>query len=641
MGIRQLYDGLLSALSGAGRPFDRGQTCYIPNILSDQEIEAAFRASWLMRKIITKPATEMTRAGRDWQADKEAIEKIEAEEKRLGIKGKLQRAEVLRGKGGGGMVLYLKGDADQSQPIDPKRIGLEGLARVHVWHRSRFSLGPAIENWDDPWFGHPSWYEVQLGGASAANRVRFHPSRVIAFRGKEIDDVNFGADRWWWGDSMVEVVKEAVDNVHTGENAFAKLIKRSAVRRLSVPRLFEKVATADSEGNFKKRVSAVAAGENSDDITWLDGGDGEGKGAETMTDAQMSWTGIPDIKASYLAVAAAAANMPATVLLGKSPDGMNATGSSDADLWEQEVKARQDLEHRPCLDQLDVALIPSALGKVDDSVWWEFAPLSMMSEKDRATTDKTKAETVKIYADSGLLPASALEKGVQNMLVEDGVFPGFDDALGELPEEERFPSRLAEEPDDETINGGKEADPTSAGGGATAQRPARRAANDVRFADGAEPKTLYIQRKLLNADEVIRWAKSQGLETTLAAEDMHVTVARSRAPVDWFSVGTDWSGDEKGNIRIKPGGPREVRRLDEGDAVALLFGSDDLEWRHKRIIEAGASWDWPDYHPHVTLSWNAPGVDVSTIEPYTGPLVFGPELFSEVREDWKSKITEE
>jgi hypothetical protein len=33
--------------------------------------------------------------------------------------------------------------------------------------------------------------------------------------------------------------------------------------------------------------------------------------------------------------------------------------------------------------------------------------------------------------------------------------------------------------------------------------------------------------------------------------------------------------------------------------------------------------------------------DLSKVEPYQGELLFGPEVFAEVNEDWKSAIEEE
>jgi phage-related protein (TIGR01555 family) len=160
----------------------------------------------------------------------------------------------------------------------------------------------------------------------------------------------------------------------------------------------------------------------------------------------------------------------------------------------------------------------------------------------------------------------------------------------------------------------------------------------------AEPRTLYVRRDVVNASDIIAWAKSVGFETTIPAEDMHVTVAFSRAPVDWMKMNNDWGGnDDKGQLTVRPGGPRMVDRLgQQGEAVVLLFGSSDLSWRWKQFCEIGASWDWPDYNPHITISWQAPtSLDVSKIEPYRGEIVLGPEIFEEVKENWKASITED
>jgi len=72
----------------------------------------------------------------------------------------------------------------------------------------------------------------------------------------------------------------------------------------------------------------------------------------------------------------------------------------------------------------------------------------------------------------------------------------------------------------------------------------------------------------------------------------------------------------------------------------LRFESQALTDRWQQIVDAGASWDYEDYKPHVTISFDAPDIDVDSIEPYAGELVFGPEIFAELKEDWKDTITE-
>lgn len=266
------------------------------------------------------------------------------------------------------------------------------------------------------------------------------------------------------------------------------------------------------------------------------------------------------------------------------------------------------------MSRLDEVLIRSALGSRPTDVHYTWAPLWQMTEVEKADVFAKKAKGVKDVADTGLIPDAAFARGVQNMFVEDGTFPGLDAALDEF----------GDEPDD------KDADEEAERLNAEQQR---QQAND------AKPRTLYVSRKLLNADEFIAWAKGQGFETTLDAGDLHVTVAFSREAVDWMKVGENWTSGPDGKLTVVPGGARLVDPLGDKGAIVLLFNSSELAWRHMAIREAGASWDWPEYQPHVTITYDGAGVDLSKVEPYRGKLVFGPEIFAEI-DDWTSKVRE-
>lgn len=148
----------------------------------------------------------------------------------------------------------------------------------------------------------------------------------------------------------------------------------------------------------------------------------------------------------------------------------------------------------------------------------------------------------------------------------------------------------------------------------------------------ATPKTLYVSRKVLNAAEILKWAKSQGFTDTLDADDLHVTVCYSRTPIDWMAVGSAWES----KIEIPEGGARIMETF--GDAKVLLFKSSDLEWRHGSFIEAGASWDHPEYQPHITIAYD--DTDLSKVEAYKGKIVLGPEIFEEVNDDWRASLSD-
>lgn len=147
--------------------------------------------------------------------------------------------------------------------------------------------------------------------------------------------------------------------------------------------------------------------------------------------------------------------------------------------------------------------------------------------------------------------------------------------------------------------------------------------------------TLYIHRPLLNPERFVAWAKANGFAKTLPPDDLHVTVAFSREPLDWSTVPDAQSGV------TALGSGRAVERLGDKGAVVLLFECPDLSARWLQIRDLGASWDFPSYRPHVSITYEAdPALDVSKIEPFDGLLEFGPEELGPVDDDWSSGVTE-
>jgi putative addiction module killer protein len=151
------------------------------------------------------------------------------------------------------------------------------------------------------------------------------------------------------------------------------------------------------------------------------------------------------------------------------------------------------------------------------------------------------------------------------------------------------------------------------------------------------PRPLYVHRKVHNGEALIAWAKEQGFKTTVPAEELHVTIAYSKRPVDWMAAGSHWEGQ----IVIPEGGPRMMEALGaDGSAKVLLIASDLLQRRHQAIRDAGASWDWPEYQPHITISYAPDAPDLATVEPYRGEIVLGPEIFEEIQEGWADRLIE-
>lgn len=629
-GKQQVGDTLENFATGLGTARDKNmQGRFVARyLMPDAELEASYEYDCWGRKIVDIPAFDMTREGRNWKADKTAIEAIEETETRLNFDGKLLDA-ITFGRLYGGAVIYLgiKGQ-DPKQELVPDSIQKDSLEYLHVLTKAEVSCGQRIRDVANPYFGQPESYRISA--EKTGGQFDIHPSRVVRFIGasapsRRKTDV--------WGNSVLQAPYDALRNSALATQGVAALVSEAKTDVFKVKGLTLKLADEDYRNRMVARVALSDYVKSITNATIMDA-------EEEWEQKTISFQSLPDVVRIYLQILAGASDIPVTRLLGESPKGLNSTGESDIRNYYDRIAAEQKMLLKPTQEPLIDAIIRSALGSRPKDVYYEFAPLWQLSEKEKSENNQRNAQAAKTYADSGLVPVDALAKGVTNKMVEDGFYPGFDQALdesSEQPGEHKIETREAEAELAAMAAAGKLAAPQPGQPGQKKLPPPRQRTQD------AEPRTLYVRRNVLNGAEILKWAKAQGFEQTLAAADLHVTIAFSRTPLDWMEVESDeWGGEENGGMLVKPGGARLVEPLGPKGAIVLLFNSSRLGWRHEQINRAGASWDWPEYQPHVTITYQRPeGLDVSKVEPYRGKIVLGPEIFEEVVEDWEKKISEQ
>lgn len=615
MGI--IADTLQNLFSGMGTGKDKSTHArwhFVP--LGADEIENAYEGDWLSKKLINIPPEDMTREWRDWQTDSANIEKIEALEKSLLIQQKVTRAMQLARLDGGAGLLIGNGDLDMSLPLDPTKGNLKYL---HIVRRIDLKAEDLNRDPGSIDYGTPTMWNF---GTTQGNMLKIHPSRVIRLIGvPPIDPLRGTTDGW--GNSIMQSVNTALRNVALSTQGVASLIDELKIDVISVPNLSKQLSTPDGSDRVTERFAYANMMKSMYNMILL--GDNE-----TWDRKEVNFNAMPQIMQLYLQIASGAADIPVTRLLGQSPAGMNSTGESDSRNYYDMLKSRQTNELSPALVLLDTILLATALGpNYDKSTYYEWAPLWQMTEVEAAAVALNKANTSKIYHDANVFPPEMMTEVIYNQLVEDGTYPGIEQAKDEYGLE-------PPEPEPVIVAPGSPQDPI-----AQAQQQAADAMKRVmnaRVAD-ATPQTLYVSRKVLNPQDIIDWAHSQGFETTLPADDMHVTVAFSREPVDWVKVGNDMWDNDKATFTVPRGGPRVVEKF--GSATVLIFASSRLYWRHEEIKRAGASFDFPDYNPHITISYSVPeGFDLAKIKPYTGEIMLGQEDFAPVNEDWKAGVDE-
>ncbi|WP_457659671.1 anti-CBASS protein Acb1 family protein [Sinorhizobium medicae] len=602
--IAFVRDSLTNMVASLGTSRDKAAAnVYSMPMLTDEELLNAYRGAWLPKKIVDIPAFDSIRAWRDWQAKKPQIEAIEAEEKRLNLMGKLLETRIKARLWGGAAMVIGTGDQDLTQPLDVERIGKSGLKYLTVMSRRHLTAGEIERDPASEWYGKPKLYQLK---SADGMQVDIHPSRLVIFNGNPPPDDELVSTTYaGWGDSVLLSVVDAIKQADGTAANIASLVFEAKVNVIRIPDFMQNLGNAEYRAKILERytLAATAKGINGDLLL-----DKE----EEYEQKTASFATLPDILMSFLQIVSGAADIPATRLLGQSPAGMNATGESDLRNYYDRLQAMQTVEMTPAMTRLDECIIRSALGSRDPDIYYEWAPLWGMSEKEKADVFKTKADAARQLVGSGtgqeIIPRDAVSDALVNTFIEDGSLPGLDAAIEEY-------GKLAEQDTDH--------DEVAA---AAAAQQAQQQRQKQPTADAA-PRTLYVRRDVLNRSEIVRWATEQGF--TDIVPDLHVTIAYSRTPVDWFEMGESWSP----RLEIAAGGPRQMESLGgDGKYKALLITASELVWRHRAMIEAGASWDWPEYQPHISIQIGG-DIDLSKVEPYRGKIVLGPEIFEELRED--------
>ena len=591
--------GLVNKLTGAGTDRDKitGQEWFYAEPRPEQ-LRNSYRANWLCRKAVDAPVGDMLRQGWTWRAGGNEATLIQREEKRLRFKEKLKKALRWSRLYGGAAILIGDGAADPTQPLDVASITQNGLQYLTVMSRYEVGSGRIVHDVMNPLHGLPMDY--QLSGSGAA--VTVHPSRIIRFEGKSA--AHTGSLVFdMWGDSVLAGILREIGAVATGIASSSRLLEESTVNYYKMKGLLEKLGTPGGEDIVQKALHLLNTMKSAINAVAVDADDGD------LQQFHANFAGLPEVVQMLLQAVSGGADIPITRLLGQSPGGMNATGDSDFRNYYDGLKAEQEDYIGPAIEPITRAIVRSALGGEPDGVEFEFNPLWQMTDKDQSEIDSLQATTLTTLNNTGQVPDEVMSIAVRSMMSRSRNMAAAGDRWTELVEENRG-EELERDPPESDV---QEAISTG----------------------DSRPMTLYVARRVVNHEEIERWAKSQGLETTLG-EDMHVTIAFSRQALDWHKVGHSWED----KIEIPEGGPRSVEVFGK-NAVVLQIAWDSLQWRHQQIISAGATWDHDEYSPHITITYDPGDVDPLTIKPYRGKIVLGPEIFDQVNENWREGVSED
>lgn len=419
--ILQIKDGIRNLVANLGTDRDKASHSEYQFVqLSQVQLHAAYRSSWLPRKVINIPADDATRKWRTWQAKTEMVNKLEATEKRLKLRQKVRKAMKMARLEGGAAILIGTGDRDLSKPLNPTRVAKDGLKYLTVL--SKFDLTPGQQDFviASETFGLSQSYSLTTGEGVT---YEIHPSRLAIFTGAEkISGGSTNIDPW--GDSVLQTVLHATKQADSTVANIASLVFEAKVDTIGIPELSRMMSNPKTEALVLERLSLAEKAKSINGTLVHDA-------AETVGQKSASFAQLPDIMAKFFTVVSGAADIPVTRLFGQSPDGMNATGDGDLNNYYDSIQTIQEMDVGDAMSVLDEAIIHSSLGSRPADVFYTWVPLKQLSEKDRAEVGDKISSAFKKVVEMDLLPPEAVGASLVGALTETGVAPGLEAQVGE------------------------------------------------------------------------------------------------------------------------------------------------------------------------------------------------------------------
>lgn len=407
---RTLSSSLINPMSGAGGPADKsGFFSFMPYWLNSQQfIENICVQSWVASRFINMPVDDMFTKPREFDDDKF---KAYAET----VKADVKVAAAMRTarKYGTGLLWAVTKEASPEEPLDIKKIRPNDLSNLLVFDRYSASVRSIDRDINSPNFGRPEFYQLHIYGVGS---VIVHASRVYRFDGMTPDTVNgwVNYERDWGISNLAHALVEIFNDASVIQ-AINHLVQEASIPVQKVQGLSDILSRtpAADELSVDERMTQVNMLKSIYRTLLMDAND-------SFERVGVTFSGLPDLMEKSSERLAMAAGISATRFLGKSPDGMNATGDGDQRNDNRTTRRNQLHLLAPAYKWLDPFIAASVSTVVPE---YTFPPLFEPTQKELSDVIDKRADSAgkmvtnaswdeneaRHYVSTGVLPTGEIE----------------------------------------------------------------------------------------------------------------------------------------------------------------------------------------------------------------------------------------
>ncbi len=242
-----------------------------------------------------------------------------------------------------------------------------------------------------PLYGLPTLYDVHTESGST---FRVHESRLVFFGGLETTPLR-RLSQGGWDDSVLRPVLRTLQQFSGAFDSIAHLMHDAAQAVFSFGGIRDAVAKGEGK-TIVERMITIDRDRSSARALFLD------REHESFAREGVTFGGLAPVLDIFLSRMASAARMPVTLLFGRSPAGLNATGESDVRLWYDTLAADRETYLRPRLERV-LRLCAAQANVPWEGLELKFAALWQETDSERETRLKTRADRDAIYVDRQVL----------------------------------------------------------------------------------------------------------------------------------------------------------------------------------------------------------------------------------------------
>lgn len=385
---------------------------------------------WLINKACSMPARDAIRNGFDIvtvdgdDIDPEAVKLLRRADRKMRLNWNLEQF-VRMGRVFGIRVAFFKvKSTDENYYENPFNIdgvtpgSYEGIVQVDPYWMAPQLEGVHASDPSEMHFYEPTYWII--------HGKKYHRSHLIIFRNAEVPDLL--KPQYLYGG--VPVPQQIMERVYAAERVANEAPQLAQTKRTNVwlTNMGAFAAKGDEAIEMMNRWIYFRDNYN------VKMGDKDG---DEFQQTDTSLADLDSVIMTQYQIVAAAANVPATKMLGTTPKGFNSTGEYEEASYHEELESIQMHDLTPFVERHHAlvwrSVVAPKLREAEDTettVNWK--PVDSPTAKEQADINLVKAQTGAALVNSGALASEDERKRIS--MDPEGGYAGLD--LGELPEQD-------------------------------------------------------------------------------------------------------------------------------------------------------------------------------------------------------------